>query len=114
MTITITSIRLRSMWQFFKLSWLGLNISRQAATQPGYLMMKNAGFGYMHYTISAWDNEEAMKAFAYKKGAHQDALKESQNLSTEIKTYSYQGTELPDWITAKKLVDEKGKVLIFR
>ncbi len=76
--------------------------------------MQNTGFGYMHYTLSAWENEEAMRAFAYKGDLHLAAMKESRKLSTEIKTYTYQDDTVPDWKTAKRLVAEKGKVLVFK
>lgn len=113
-TITITSIRLRSVWYFFKLSWWGLKIMRQAKALPGLVHFANTGFGYMHYTLSAWDNDDSMRHFAYANGAHKDAMKESRKMATEIKTYTYRSKELPDWKTAKQLVGEKGKVLSFR
>jgi hypothetical protein len=114
MIITITSLRLRSLWQFFRLSWFGFKIYQKAKGQKGNLLMHNTGFGYMHYTLSAWENEEAMRAFAYHGSIHTDAMKESRKLSTEIKTYTYQAEQVPDWKTAKRLVAEKGKVLSFK
>ena len=113
MSITITYIRLNSLWKFFRLSWLGYKIMKQAQKQPGFIRMKNTGFGYMHYTLSAWENEAAMKAFAYKPGAHLDAMKESRRLASAIGTYTFQSEKLPDWEEARRLVDEKGRALPF-
>lgn len=113
-TISITSIRLRSVWYFFKLSWWGLKIMRQAQALPGLVHFANTGFGYTHYTMSAWDNEDSMRQFAYADGAHKAAMKESRKMATEIRTYTYRSKDLPDWKSAKRLVGEKGKVLSFR
>ena len=112
MVVTVTSLRLKSLWLFFKLSWHGLQISRQAKATPGLLKMKNMGFGYLHYTCSVWQDEIAVKNFA-KTGAHLAAMKKSAELATEIKTYTFETTEIPDWKQAKALLAEKGKVLNF-
>lgn len=112
MVVTVTSLRLKSAWLFFKLSWHGLQISRQAKTKPGFIKMKNTGFGYLHYTCSAWQDEASMKNFA-KTGAHLKAMKKSSAMATEIKTYTFETDRMPDWIEAKTLLAEKGKSLLY-
>lgn len=113
MTLTITYIRLKSLWGFFKLSWFGLKISQQAKSKKGFIKMKNTGFGYHHYTLSVWETEGDMKVFAYSDGVHKDAMKKSKVISTEIRTYTYEEEQIPSWKEAKILVAEKGKVLRF-
>src|SRR6185436_15553150 len=113
MVVTVTSLELRSVWLFFKLSWFGLLISRQAKAQQGFVKMKNTGFGHLHYTMTAWDSEEDVKAFA-RSGAHADAMKRSRTLAREIRTYTYAGNSLPAWPEAKRLLSEKGKVFTFK
>lgn len=112
MIVTVTSLRLKSVWLFFKLSWYGLQISRQAKATPGLLKITNTGFGYVHYTCSAWQDEVSMKNFA-KTGAHLEAMKKSSALATEIRTYTFQTDEMPGWNQVKTLLAEKGKVLHF-
>lgn len=109
MIINVTSIRLRSLWNFFALSYNGLLISRQAKSQPGLIRMKNRGFGYDHYTLSVWEDKESLKKFA-RSGAHLEAMKKSGELATEIRTYSYQGDKIPSWKEAEAMLREKGKV----
>ncbi len=75
--------------------------------------MKNTGFGYLHYTLSAWEDEASMKAFAYQTAPHTDAMKDSRTLATEICTYTYQATELPGWKEAKRLLKANGKKVRF-
>lgn len=112
MFITVTSIKLRSVWLFFKLSLNGMHIVKQTRQEKGFIKMKNTGFGYMHYTLSAWESDEDIKRFAHS-GAHKEAMKQTKQLATEIQIYTYQGIELPSWKEAKHLLNEKGKTLTF-
>lgn len=109
MTITITSIRLRSVWYFFKLSWHGLKISLQVRKAPGFIQLKNTGFGYLHYTITAWESKELMQQ-GMRGGAHEAAMKKSAALASEIVTYTYESEAFPSWKVAKGMI-EKGKVI---
>ena len=75
--------------------------------------MKSTGFGYLHFTLSAWEMEENLKQFA-REGAHLDAMKKSSAIANEIRTYTYQSDQTPDWAEAKQLLSEKGKVLTLK
>jgi hypothetical protein len=112
MVITITSLKLRHWWGFFKLSLLGLKIVRQTKTQKGFVEMKNRGFGYLHFTLSVWESEADAKNFA-RSGAHLEAMKESRKLATEIRIYTFQGEKIPNWRKVKRLLRERGKVFSF-
>lgn len=112
MVITITSITLRSVWKFFALTNNARKIQGQATRSPGFVRMKNTGWGKLHYTLSVWESEAALKAFA-RSGAHLEAMKKSKDLSTELSTYTYESPTEPDWAAAKALLAEKGKVLKF-
>jgi heme-degrading monooxygenase HmoA len=113
MYITVTSIKLRSVWYFFKLSLNGMRILKQTKGEKGFIKMKNTGFGYLHYTLSAWETQEDIKRFAHQ-GAHKEAMKLSKSLSTEIRIYTYQSPELPGWDEAKKLLAENGRILQYK
>lgn len=112
MHVTITSIKLRSVWKFFALSNNGRKIQGQAKNTAGFIQIKNTGWGKLHFTLSSWESVEAMKQFA-RSGAHLDAMKQSAKLSTEIRTYTYETNTLPNWAAAKALLFEKGKLLQF-
>jgi len=109
MIITITSIKLRTLWSFFTLAHHALQILKQTRQQKGFITMKKTGFGKKHYTLSAWETAEDMKNFS-SSGAHLTAMKQSRAISTEIAIYSYSGEALPPWDEAKRLLEEKGKV----
>lgn len=112
MIIVVTSLRLRKLWHYFKLTYLVMHIVRQLKSQQGFVSMRNTGFGYMHYTLSVWESEEEMKRFA-RSGAHQQAMKQSRSIATEIGTYAYQSDQAPDWKQAKRLLVENGKFISF-
>ncbi|MBL7542189.1 MAG: hypothetical protein JNL11_00150 [Bdellovibrionaceae bacterium] len=112
MIITITSLRLRSFWGFFKLSWYGLQISLQARKQPGFIRMKNVGFGYNHFTMSAWDSIESAQTFA-RSGAHLLAIKQSSQLATEVRVLTYTASQFPSWAEAKQRVQLEGRVHLY-
>jgi len=94
------------------LSYLALKIMVQLKKQKGFVKMKNIGFGYLHYTLSAWEKEDDFKRFS-REGAHLNALKKSSALATEVRTYTYQSEGLPAWKESKILLVEKGKTLKF-
>ncbi len=110
MIVTVTSIRLKKWWYFFRLSYYGLQITRQLHREKGFLILKNTGFGMMHYTLSAWENEEDVERF-YKQGAHLQAMKQAKAIASETTTFTYQTDRFPDWQEAKKLLKENGRVL---
>ena len=112
MIVTITSLHLRTLFKFFRLSLHGMRVMQQAKSQKGYIKMKNTGLGYKHYTLSAWETLEDVKQFS-KSGAHLEAMKECTAIATEIGIYTYETDKIPSWSEAKKLVNEKGKILKF-
>src|SRR4051812_44561085 len=112
MLVTITSLKLRSLFGFFRLSWNGLKISRQAKSQQGFIKMKNTGSGYLHFTITAWESEKDLKAFA-RSGAHLDAMKQGATLAREVRVHTFQSEQFPSWAEAKKLVSEQGRIISY-
>ncbi len=112
MYITITSILLRSPWQFFTLTNHGRKIMLQAKGTTGFVKMKNTGWWKLHLTMSHWETEAAIKQFA-RSGAHLDAMKQSAKLSTEIRIYTFESDTLPDWKQAKQLLVAHGKLMQF-
>lgn len=112
MIVTVTSIRLRKWWFFFRLSWHGLHISRQAKAQPGFIRMRNTGSGTLHFTLTGWKDEASMKSFA-RSGAHQASMRITKELATELRIYTFEAGDLPAWPEAKQAILEKGKVLTF-
>jgi hypothetical protein len=113
MTITITSLKLKHWWGFFIMSYLALKIIWQTGMQKGFVEMKNTGFGYLHFTLSVWESEALVKDFA-RSGAHLEAMKSSRKLATEIRIYTFQSDQIPNWKEAKEMLVEHGRVISFK
>ena len=111
MIVTVTSIKLKSLLKFFQLSLFALRITRQLQKHKGLVKFKKRGLGLNHYTITVWENEEDMKAFAYSSGAHKESMKSAAGFASEIASYTYQSENIPDWKEAVRLLKEKGRVV---
>lgn len=110
MKVSITSIELKGPFKFFALSVSALRIMKQMKTS-GHLEFKKQGVWTKHYTMSLWPDEQSMQEFV-RSGAHLEAMKQSKAIAKEIRTITYEADALPDWKTAKGLL-EKAKVLKF-
>jgi hypothetical protein len=111
MLVTITLIELRNPFKFFPLSYTALGIIKQLK-EVKCLANKNTGIWTTHYTMTLWESAEQMHGFAHS-GAHLEAMKKSGKLAKEIRTLTYEATELPDWKTAKARIMTEGKVMRF-
>ncbi|MFN7119774.1 MAG: DUF3291 domain-containing protein [Saprospiraceae bacterium] len=98
------------MWKFSPLSLHALKIIQQMKDQPGLLQFKKTGLGYLHYTLSAWENEADMKRFS-ASGAHLAAMKDTRKIASELSTYTFESDQIPDWKTAKQLLKANGKTI---
>ena len=110
MKIVITSIKLRSVWQYFKLTYLAMHIVKQTKMEKGFLGMKSRGFGKLHFTLSAWESTEDMERFVHS-GAHLEAMKHTKELASELRFYNYDAAAMPRWDEAKKLLSENGRII---
>lgn len=113
MYITVTSIKLKHWWNFFKLSQYALAIVKQTKKEKGLIKFKKQGIGLLHYTLTAWESEEDLKRFA-RSGAHLEAMKISGSIASELGTYTYESRAIPNWKEAKILLQTKGKLMTFK
>lgn len=103
MKATITSIELKGPLKFFALSAKALQIVRQLKT-ANCKDFKKTGIWTKHYTMTLWENEADLQAFA-KSGAHLEAMKMSGKIAKEIRTLTIETDSLPAWKEAKKLLE---------
>ena len=110
MILVVTCIKLKSPLHFFALANNARLILNQLK-KTQYAGFKKKGFWTTHYTISLWNNESDMKAFA-SSGAHLKAMQQSAKIAKEIRTATVNYTEMPSWEVALKLL-ENGKVFLY-
>lgn len=110
MYVTVTSLRLKGPFHFFKLSYLAMKIIGQLKADPACKAYKTTGVWTMHYTMSLWQDEKSLKEFA-RKGEHLHGMKNGHSIAKEIVTYTFAAEQLPDWATAKELLKTKGRFI---
>ncbi len=108
MKLVITSIKLKSVGQFFAFANHARLVLKQMKNHSvkGF---KKGGFWKEHFTMSLWESEEDLKAF-YTSGAHLNAVKKTNKMADEVYTLIMDGSEFPNWNEAKRLLKEKGRL----
>lgn len=110
MKVTITYIELKGPLKFFALSTKALKIVRQLKTTD-CADFKKRGFWTKHFTMTLWNSEDEMKAFA-RSGAHAQAMKESAEIAKEIGSITIDTNTLPSWKEAQEIL-KNAKVIRF-
>ena len=110
MKATITSIKLKGPFRFFVLSARAYKIIKQLEG-TACRDFKKKGWWTTHYTMTLWDSEADLKAFA-RSGAHRAAMQASGAIAREIRTITVDAEELPDWPEAYALL-KKGQVFSY-
>ena len=110
MKVVITSIELKNPLKFFVFAYYVIQIVKQLKTS-NHKDFKNKGFWTTFYTMTLWNNETDILAFA-KSGTHLESMKKSRTIAKEIWTYTYETDSLPTWDKAIILL-KKGKVIKF-
>lgn len=111
MKVTITSLELKSPWKFFSLSYQAMKILRQLSG-TNCVKKKSTGFWTRHYTMTLWNTEQDLKAFA-RSGQHLNAMKNGASIAREIRILTIDAKELPTWKIAKLLLKEKGRIFSY-
>lgn len=111
MKATLTLIELKSPFKFFALSRQAMYILRQLKGTD-CVQFRKKGIWTRHYTMSLWKNDADMQAFA-RSGAHLEAMKKAGGMAREIRTLTIEAEELPDWKTAKEMLEKEGKVISY-
>lgn len=86
MIIVATELHVRSFWKLFSFVKHASRSMKQAKNAPGniYAYATNGGWR-IGYTLTAWENKEAMMQFR-NSGAHKTAMKQISRLSNRYKT----------------------------
>lgn len=103
MFLSITKLRLKTPFHFFPLSLHALRVKKQLKESP-CVRSKFTGVGMVHYTQSLWRSKEDMQAFM-SSGAHLEAMKSSQKISSEIVVTTIDSMNIIPWNEAKTIVN---------
>jgi hypothetical protein len=112
MIIVATELHVRSFLYFFEFAITSARSMKQAKKSPGciYAAANNKGWR-IGYTLTAWENKEAMLRFR-NIGAHKTAMSKIRKLSHQYKTLHWESDASPNWEEARtRLAETTFKVL---
>jgi heme-degrading monooxygenase HmoA len=109
MIVTVTYIKLRRAHNIWELMRHGRRIKKQLKEQncKGF---RQFGFWRDIYTMTLWENEEAMKLFA-RSGEHKESMKSTARLGQQVRTATFEADKLPGWREAWRKLRATGKVI---
>ena len=79
----------------------------QARAAHGNISAEARTIGAVHYTVSVWESERAMKRFLYQ-AAHGRAIRDFQNFATG-KTHGFEAASAPSWSDVPALLEDNGR-----
>jgi heme-degrading monooxygenase HmoA len=110
--ISVTRLRIRSIFYLPQFVWHALKSERQAERSNGFLsgrVMRDKGNAF--WTVTAWENEAAMRAYR-GAGAHMKAMPKLLDWCDEasIAHWEQPGEELPAWADAHSRMAAEGRM----
>lgn len=106
MFISLTYIKVKSIWKVPLFMKHVSQINRQIARAEGVLETRLKGGLSKNYTITAWKNKEAMLNFR-NNDAHLEAMKATRHISDEYTSCHYEADILPRWEETVRILHEK-------
>jgi Domain of unknown function (DUF3291) len=110
--ISVTRLRVRSVFYLLQFFWHTFKVQRQAKSAPGMLggrLMLEAHLVF--WTATVWESEAAMRAFR-SSGAHMRAMPKLLDWCDEASYvhWEQESAELPSWAEAHRRMVTEGKL----
>lgn len=105
--VSITGLRIKQFWHlpvFWRLASASMAQARRA---PGCLSVEARTIDGVHHTLSAWSDEDAMRAFLHT-GAHLKAIKAFHRIATG-RTFGVEMSEVPGWEVVHEIWQKHGR-----
>lgn len=107
MYISITGLQLRSSFQYLRFWYHAIPVMKQVRQAGGNVFADARTINGVHHTLTAWENELAMKRFLYQ-GAHRKAIKAFPTMATG-KTLGFQAETIPPWADVPEIWNTRGR-----
>ncbi len=105
--VSITGLRVKSIWRVPQFLWHALSSMRQARRAPGVLFAEARSIDGVQHTLSVWRSREDMRAFM-STGAHLAAMKDFRRFATGS-TCGFEAEHPPSWDEAIAYWREHGR-----
>ena len=106
MIISITHLKLKSVWKLFPMMGLSMRIFNELKVNEECQHYSARNSLFDHYTLTAWKNEEDLRNFV-NGFSHKKAMKRTAELAAEVNTVTLRMDEVPNWTEAKRLLKSK-------
>ncbi|MEP2025676.1 MAG: hypothetical protein ABJH98_04220 [Reichenbachiella sp.] len=109
MYVSITRLKLKSIWLLPRFARQSNKAAQQAKAAPGNLKVKlsNRWFRYF-YTITHWNSKQAMQQFMIN-GDHKEAMQHWNKYASEVKAHGYETDQPPNWKDARLIMENEGR-----
>ncbi|HKQ03834.1 MAG TPA: antibiotic biosynthesis monooxygenase [Blastocatellia bacterium] len=109
--ISVTRLRVRSLFYLPQFGWQALATARQAERAPGFMcgrLVREARNTF--WTVTAWKDAAAMKAYR-DSGAHRKVMPRLLKWCDEASTVHWEqgGAALPTWAEAHRRMEAEGR-----
>lgn len=108
--VSITRLRLRSLWFFPLFAWHSFRNLKQARAGDGCLAAQVNNFAGAFWTLTLWRDRAAMRAFMLS-GAHRKAMPKLAKWCDEasLAHWDQEAISLPPWAEAAKRLGAEGR-----
>lgn len=110
MYVSITRLKLKSIWLLPKFAKQSGKVAKQAKTSPGNIKTKlsNRWFKYF-YTLTLWESQSDMQQFMIH-GDHKVAMQQWSQVATEVRVLGYEAESAPNWREVRKRIETEGRI----
>ena len=105
--ISITGLRVKSIFHAPRFWWHALRSMAQAKTAPGNISVDTRTINGVHHTMSVWQSRDAMRTYL-TKGAHLAAMKSFRAIGSG-KILGFEANEAPPWSEVHDLWIKEGR-----
>lgn len=105
--VSVTGLRLRSIWVWPRFAWHAVRSMRQAQAAKGNLFADARRIDGVHHTLTVWTSRDAMRAYLVA-GAHLEAMKAFGDIG-EGTTAGYTADGVPTWGAALAVLEADGR-----
>lgn len=95
MYVSVTGLKVKSIWKLPRFWWHAIRSFRQAQRAPGVLSVAVRNLNGYQHTLTCWESRKAMLAFM-RGGAHLEAIRAFRDIATG-RTIGFEADATPDW-----------------
>jgi hypothetical protein len=114
MFISVTKLKVRSVWRLASFFMKTMPSLKQAQKAPGNLFAETHNFDLLTYgTLSGWESEAAMRGYR-NSGAHLEAMKVSRAMTVLLQSSHFETEERPTLADALARMEADPKSIKYR